>query len=735
MAGRVSLPSRPPLADVFLSTAFDGRALTAAAVARGLARTKYRAEDQHLRVYLHDASRDTRGGEWCAAVAGAGAVVVVLDDDAFVRRPAAAAVLRHAVATGSDVIVVQEAGREGGLAGAAARLRARPAATLADAAAAAAAADALDAAASALPATADDGPDPPFTVADLDNDVPARIEFTAALMDRIRAGPPPPQPPRSALAGAGACTGTAASPVAVATAVLALTLAADVGYAEEVAPAALRLCRTAASAAELASATAAAPHGLRRPGAGAGRPGGRSRLHAAAAAGGGAVTAILRALPRPSVDVRDARGRTALMYAAGAGDGDGVGALLAAGADPTARDASGASALLYGAAHAAVVSALLAAGADVTTRLLPGGATPLMAAAAAGSAPGVAALLAAPAVDVNAEGAGLGGECVFGDTFGTAPSGFLVPGTAFHGTAMTYAAVRGHAGVVAALARAPGVALPAALVAAARVGDVGTIAYLVDERGAAVNEHGPPDFARCGPAGYFGWTPLMEAAERGFAAAVAALLDRGADPAVGEGGGYDTYDVIGSPAEYMYTVAPGGRADVLRALAACPRADPAALVFLAATAGAADVVRAVAAAAGAAAPPLVNRKWRSGETPLFRAAAFGHDEVAQALLAAGAAVDCDGPPPRVEPRMWGARVSGAHPRSETATPLSRAVAGGHLRVVETLLAAGADARHPSVQRAAETVGAGGDGAVPDAAVDAVRAAIAQAAGTRRVRRE
>jgi hypothetical protein len=79
------------------------------------------------------------------------------------------------------------------------------------------------------------------------------------------------------------------------------------------------------------------------------------------------------------------------------------------------------------------------------------------------------------------------------------------------------------------------------------------------------------------------------------------------------------------------------------------------------------------------APSLVDRCTRSGNTPLHRAAAYGHADAAEVLLAARtspAAVDCV--------------------NSEGATALSRAARWGHGEAARALLRAGASAGIPDI---------------------------------------
>ena len=92
----------------------------------------------------------------------------------------------------------------------------------------------------------------------------------------------------------------------------------------------------------------------------------------------GSVKSILRS-PQP-VNARDARGNTALHWAALAGNERIVAQLLAAGLDARATNNAGATPLHYGVANERVVSLLLKAGANPNARSAAGG-TPLHAAA------------------------------------------------------------------------------------------------------------------------------------------------------------------------------------------------------------------------------------------------------------------------------------------------------------------------------------------------------------------
>jgi ankyrin repeat protein len=102
------------------------------------------------------------------------------------------------------------------------------------------------------------------------------------------------------------------------------------------------------------------------------------------------------------VNLPQADGTTALIWAAYQGDVEMVTALLAAGADPDLANEFGVTALMQASRQgdAAVIDALLSGGASATVTSETG-VTPLMAAARAGSVPAVERLLAA-GIDVDA---------------------------------------------------------------------------------------------------------------------------------------------------------------------------------------------------------------------------------------------------------------------------------------------------------------------------------------------
>lgn len=116
-----------------------------------------------------------------------------------------------------------------------------------------------------------------------------------------------------------------------------------------------------------------------------------------------------RLLLREPVDVthRDESGATALHYAALNHDAVAVEALLAAGAEANARNAAGATPLLYGAGHAEIVRLLLAAGAAPDARSLDQ-ATPLS--VAVGHADGFESVQRLLAAGVDPRAAGLLGR-------------------------------------------------------------------------------------------------------------------------------------------------------------------------------------------------------------------------------------------------------------------------------------------------------------------------------------
>ena len=228
---------------------------------------------------------------------------------------------------------------------------------------------------------------------------------------------------------------------------------------------------------------------------------------------------------------------TALADGARRGDAEAVGALLAAGADPDARQGDGATALHWAAYRddAEMAAALIQAGADVE-RANRYGVTPLALAARNGSAAVITRLLAAGADPNDPRHAVRAGETPL---MLAARSGEVVqpsrcwptraptstrrrPGTGQ--SALMWAAAEGHAAVVETLiargadieARSGSGATP--LLFAARKGCLDCVRALL-AAGADVNEQRPD-----------GATPLLVAVVNGHEDLVDLLLARGADP-------------------------------------------------------------------------------------------------------------------------------------------------------------------------------------------------------------
>jgi ankyrin repeat protein len=113
----------------------------------------------------------------------------------------------------------------------------------------------------------------------------------------------------------------------------------------------------------------------------------------------------LAALDGAGVAARDRRDNTPLIYAAAFGSVDAVRRLVERGADVNARNAFGATALVYAAGNEAKVRVLLAHGADVNARTRQGR-TPLMIAAACDGCSAVVSLLLEKGADAKAKDTG-----------------------------------------------------------------------------------------------------------------------------------------------------------------------------------------------------------------------------------------------------------------------------------------------------------------------------------------
>jgi ankyrin repeat protein len=180
---------------------------------------------------------------------------------------------------------------------------------------------------------------------------------------------------------------------------------------------------------------------------------------------------------------------------------------------------------------------------------------------------------------------------------------------------------------------------PRPLRMAAQRGDVLEIERLL-ARGARHDERTP----------YDGETALTAAARRGRAAAVKALIEKGADPGLPNAAG-DKAVVLAAEA---------GHADVVRLLSGGPREQEA--LAAAARAGSEETVKTLLTAG-----PATDAE---GGEALFHAAARGSAELVRSLLQAGAPVN-----------DW---------KEYRGRPLDGAIAHGHLETTRLLIAAGAD---------------------------------------------
>lgn len=318
-------------------------------------------------------------------------------------------------------------------------------------------------------------------------------------------------------------------------------------------------------------------------------------------------------------------GETPLQRAAWNGHGEAVRLLLAAGANPNARDRHGATPLLDAlqGGHAECVRALLAAGANPNLPMrraptegalagLAAGSTPLMAAARCGNLAMVELLLAAGAAVEQADEHG--------------------------NTALHLAAAAGHAAVIerllsAGAAGSAGEALygGAVLIRAAAEGDHARVEQCL--------RHGAsPGYREAN-----GWTPLHHAALGGHAPICRALLAAGADP--------NTATAADTP--LRLAIARGHTDAALLLLEAGADPNP-------------------AAEPGSVPHERPNTVIPMSASLLADAAGYNQEEVVDALLRAGAAVN--------------AEDGYGH------TPLLRAVRAGNLGIARKLLASGAVAR-------------------------------------------
>ena len=226
---------------------------------------------------------------------------------------------------------------------------------------------------------------------------------------------------------------------------------------------------------------------------------------------------------RVDVNATSEDGSTALLWATHWNDVPVAEALIRAGANPNAANTFRMTPLSRACTNgsAALVDLLLKAGADPNTAIATGE-TPLMTCASSGNAAAVRMLLTRGA-SVNA----------------TEPSQ--------HQTALMWAAAERHADVVALLAEA-GADLQArtkkgftALHFAAREGDIESVKRLL-AAGTDVNSRSQSDAPSTGRGAAYqsslsaGSTPLLVATARGQVATALYLLERGADPNIGDAG-------------------------------------------------------------------------------------------------------------------------------------------------------------------------------------------------------
>jgi len=183
------------------------------------------------------------------------------------------------------------------------------------------------------------------------------------------------------------------------------------------------------------------------------------------------------------VQARDARGNTALHWAALAGDAPLVSRLLAAGLDARATNSAGATPLHYGTGNATIVRALLAGGADPNARSASGS-TPLHSAASRPGGFQIVKLLIQAGADLNAQ------RLLF-------PSGVNAPTNATNFTGVNPLTIAIYSG---------------------------------DPRSAELLLKSGAE-----PGGAFGFTPLATAALAGRGELMIQLLDHGATPNVDDG--------------------------------------------------------------------------------------------------------------------------------------------------------------------------------------------------------
>ena len=369
----------------------------------------------------------------------------------------------------------------------------------------------------------------------------------------------------------------------------------------------------------------------------------------------GAVAAARPPLASGAPAAARGRGETALHLAARRGRLAELKALLAAGADPNARNGAAKETPLHFAAkrgRASALKALLAAGADPNARDRRGEA-PLHWAAGEGHGPLVAALLAAGA-DPKAP-----------NKHGETPLHWAVPGSwIFSGRAN-----RNHASALRALLAAG--ADPNArdrlgetpLHCAAANGHVRALRALL---AAGADPNAPTDMKKI--------TPLHFAARRGHALAVKALLAAGADPEAEA----VTFE-FGANEKPLDLAARWGNDPTVRILLAAG-ADPNGVggaPLTAAVEWGNDPTIRILLAAGADPDGL-----GSGE-PMRWAVKGGHAPVVRALLAAGA----DPNLPNGPHFLFGGLQGSTPLHAASEYPVTHR---GHTQAVKALLAAGAD---------------------------------------------
>ncbi|GIL68011.1 hypothetical protein Vafri_21339 [Volvox africanus] len=401
----------------------------------------------------------------------------------------------------------------------------------------------------------------------------------------------------------------------------------------------------------------------------------------------------------------DASGCTALSYAAGSGNHALVSRLLALGCDPLRADRRGLTPLHWGAAggNAEVVGALLAAGGNggngvTSTERLASldclGRTPLHWAAEAGSLGCVAVLTGAMLAAVIA-----------GSSAGTATSGAAATLVAdlLHApdaggcSAAQLAAAGGHVDVVARLleagagrtvaaADADAVAGLSALHLAAQAGLEQVVAQLL-----CLAPSGSVDVNSRDAEGF---TPLHAAATRGSAAIVARLLRAGADSNIASSEGLLP----------LHAAAAGGHLDVVELLL-----DAGSLVSYKSSSGATPLHQAASNGHAVVCEVLLDAgcpvmgRLASGASALYCAASAGWEDVVELLLRSGAEVDAatssgctalHGAASNGHAKVISLLlVDGADSDLQSSnghTPLHNAAGAGHAAAVEALLAGGAD---------------------------------------------